>query len=778
MLHINPDKSLVQPLRLKQDADVIIPEDWLTKLGSCVADDVLKLDAGAKSEFIKNLNEKAGPDSTYSLKKCLHESLKVLYVVLTSPETPFDQKTALALKLVDGVANCAPGFHNRVNEAVVSLSIPEDLDELLAVQRQAIVSNAASLAVYELEKAGTLNLATEVHTYNRFFEVACSMGYGVRLLNDNDIYHGQLSVAEIEKKLKATFARQYTVFQILNTLLEQIEQLVKGKGYAGRREEGYAYEDFQKFDDRFLKPYVSMFADQLFESIEDENYVPVVQAIAWRNVKTVLLKKMREEQYFIFTPQEEALLKALASDSDIPPALSPEALSLITTPNECVQALVFFNEWPVKKKANLVSFCFKNKSIAGQKALMEKLEKVPALHAELSQTPALQQLYLSRAIEENNLDKVKALVRQGVDINPVLGILLGKQQSAVLWWLHEDKAIRAAITPQGLQAGIPEGKHYGKMVAEVLVSSRKGCQLLLEDERLQALCPKEIAGRSLKDYLNQAAARQDFKTAGFFAALPHPLVKQFLQHIVYGEQAEAEQLLKNNRDLHHLLLTSEAKVEDYSGRIIKGTALRIALGAEDVHYHENEICMVEMLVPYINSLPNGEEEMAKQIAEQFPDGYEEQERQRIQADEAALRAVVEAIGASENDANCDAALQTFYDYLKPIGVIKTGKHFYTQLLETAFALYDQKYDEFGGWDSRKNNMFWRKVIGHIQRYLPACYAQAFCQGLYDIVEEGTKLSRTLELRNDRGVRFYPLDLNPASRLGFAYAIAGQAFPVS
>jgi hypothetical protein len=68
-------------------------------------------------------------------------------------------------------------------------------------------------------------------------------------------------------------------------------------------------------------------------------------------------------------------------------------------------------------------------------------------------------------------------------------------------------------------------------------------------------------------------------------------------------------------------------------------------------------------------------------------------------------------------------------------------------------------------------MFWQKVIGYIQRYLPACYAQAFCQGLYDIVDEGKKLSRSLEHqynKYNKRVKFYPLDLNPVFRLGVNY----------
>ncbi|WP_267256842.1 hypothetical protein [Coxiella endosymbiont of Ornithodoros maritimus] len=50
----------------------------------------------------------------------------------------------------------------------------------------------------------------------------------------------------------------------------------------------------------------------------------------------------------------------------------------------------------------------------------------------------------------------------------------------------------------------------------------------------------------------------------------------------------------------------------------------------------------------------------------------------------------------------------------------TGEHFNIQLLTEAFKLYGRKYDIFGGFGSDKNNLCWRKFIGYLQRFLPAC----------------------------------------------------------
>src|SRR3990167_5534987 len=138
--------------------------------------------------------------------------------------------------------------------------------------------------------------------------------------------------------------------------------------------------------------------------------------------------------------------------------------------------------------------------------------------------------------------------------------------------------------------------------------------------------------------------------------------------------------------------------------------------------------MTEMILRHFKRLPNSDETIAAQVRAQFPEGWERHEAERAEQDIVELRKVVDAIAHAGEDDNCDTALQAFRDYLeRPQGVIKTGKHFNIQLLVEAFKLYDANYDRFGGWGSHQNNLFWRKVIGYVQRFVPACYAQAFCQ---------------------------------------------------
>lgn len=245
-----------------------------------------------------------------------------------------------------------------------------------------------------------------------------------------------------------------------------------------------------------------------------------------------------------------------------------------------------------------------------------------------------------------------------------------------------------------------------------------------------------------------------------------------LLHITRGEQKEAEEIIKKDP----AILLNTGTVIDYSEREIEGTPYRIALGAEDVKVSKGkkEECMVEMLERYLRKLTNGEFEILKQQAEQFSKGSKEAEEKKHEEDLAELKKITHAIEAANSDADCKKALDEFREYLRPKNIIKSGKHFNVRMLAEAFKLYDKNYYHFGGSGCRKNNLYLQQVIGHIQRYLPACYAQVFCQGLYFIVDRRHTLKRCLILPD--GFRYYPLDSDPSFRLGYECAIPGMIVP--
>ena len=783
MQRINPDKGFIQiaAKRRKVEAGSSIPTDWLVKLGNLIADDILKMDANTKSEFINDLDKKAGDRSTYTFKASLHESMQTLYSVLADATTPFDQKRALADKIVEGVAKCVPGFENRCNECIESLTQVGNLDEMLSVIRQSIVSNVASQAIvtYKNKDPDGIN---EPHTYNRFFVIAITMGYGVRPLNPNDIYQGVLSDQIIEHKLKKAFASHYTLFNILNSVMDQLQSLTRSFGYQGRINEGYDYKKFSDLYDKygcsFLKPFIGDFpAEKLWvvkEGTEDDD-VPVNLDINWVEIKKALLNHLRINDYFRFTVGEEKLLEGMAghpaSLSDMP----TEAIStLFPNDDELVFGLQFYSECSAETKAALVLAYLKGKSEEEQNTVIKKLERIPSLSKDLQFVPAMKPVYsaylqseLLIAVKEDKFDKVKSLIARGADVNVVLGDLMVNHKAAIM----SDPNMRRTINKTGLSATIPAGKNKGKTVAESWVNSKRGRYCLLQDLPLQGLFPDMIAGQSKASWLMQAEKEKPVQSARLFVP-ENPRVTQFLQHVVYGEKKEAEEMLKAHPEMRQVLLTGKAKVKDHAGRKIKGTALQIALGAKDVSIGPHEE-MAEMLERYLNQLPDGKTEITKQIAEQFPAGWEQQEEARKKADSAALKRVFERIQASTNDADGEAAVKEFKAYLarQKDGVIKTGFHFNEQLFKEAMALCEDNYINFGGFGSKKNRLAAIKVIGGIEWLFTNNLAQAACDGISKIMEKKATLSRSLKLDYPAGLPFFHLDLGSAH---YVYTEAGFA----
>ncbi len=242
-----------------------------------------------------------------------------------------------------------------------------------------------------------------------------------------------------------------------------------------------------------------------------------------------------------------------------------------------------------------------------------------------------------------------------------------------------------------------------------------------------------------------------------------------LNHIVRGEQKEAEQIIIK----YPQCLYIEGEVSDYSKRRIRGKPLQVALGAGDVDVDQQRAGgMVEMIIRILSDRPNGKEEIAKQVNEQFPEKQKKIEQQENINDLAALKKVVKAI-EDNTDKNYKDALDEFHIYLqsKTDCVHTKGNHFNEQLLIEAFKLHNKKYTQFGEMTGQsKSNLFWVKVIGFIQRFLPACDAQAFCQDTSSIMKHGEPLCRSLQMRYSENYTFFPLDSRPNYRLGFNYAI--------
>jgi len=202
----------------------------------------------------------------------------------------------------------------------------------------------------------------------------------------------------------------------------------------------------------------------------------------------------------------------------------------------------------------------------------------------------------------------------------------------------------------------------------------------------------------------------------------------------------------------------------FSGQRIRGSALGIALGAEDVSRatHPDE-GMAEMLITELRKLPEGEAYIDNQIKAQFPEGWEAKEDAKHAADLIALRKIREAIKVSRSNADPEliAAIHEFKEYIEPKGIIERGKHWNARLLQAALQIGWDKW--FG--DNRKDDFFYNQVVGSIDTHTPTNYAMAQAQGLCYLLEKNEKFNRSLEYRQNRGNYYYPLSAVAGFRLG-------------
>lgn len=218
---------------------------------------------------------------------------------------------------------------------------------------------------------------------------------------------------------------------------------------------------------------------------------------------------------------------------------------------------------------------------------------------------------------------------------------------------------------------------------------------------------------------------------------PTKIFKELAQHIVRGEKKELEQKLQTLYEkkpaLLQTCLKSRILVQDFSGRRIEGTPLQLCLGAVDVSRSISpQEGMLFSVITFLKEFPNADAEIKKQVIQQFPLGWKEQWKERVQRDSAALHKVVKAIkDAPEVETkslkegfdilvkSCEPALNEFREYLNSTirETIKTGKHFNMFLFIEAWSL---DADISVNFHPAKRLLFWRSVMGYIERFLPAC----------------------------------------------------------
>ncbi|EKD70420.1 MAG: hypothetical protein ACD_46C00539G0008 [uncultured bacterium] len=237
---------------------------------------------------------------------------------------------------------------------------------------------------------------------------------------------------------------------------------------------------------------------------------------------------------------------------------------------------------------------------------------------------------------------------------------------------------------------------------------------------------------------------------------------KLLEHVLKGEKQAVIDILNKYKHPALLFLFRKAIAKDYSGRTINASPYQAALGAEDTD-------MLVMMETYFDKITDGRKQALKQYKEQFPNGVK---NARCDFNFRPLITVIknDIFANHQPNETTKKELQKFQDYFTPkaTDVIKTGKHFNMNALIKAFEIYNQNYGSGSWWSEDQSSLFWRQVIGYLQRLVPACYAQAFCQGLYNVVEEKKPLVRDFKL--DNGAVYYPLDRDHTSLLGKDFGV--------
>jgi hypothetical protein len=700
-----------------------------------------------KEAFINEFNRHAGPKSTYSLKSQLLDSLRKLYCIYTHENTNADQQFLIASRIHEDITQCSPGFNDRVNFLLTLFDMPQNLDELLAKARFHLVDKIA--------RTFAQKNAQGVHVHSRFFMIAERFGYGVSAINEKDLYlhtgSSDKSDEDIEKVLAEGFKNRFGLFGMVNALREQIENVMTTQGYNGRNEKGYEGGVYLKLIE-IVKHFIDIKdGTELLEM--DEDTQTLVIDINWQRIRSALFLKLIEECYVDLSPEEATVL------SSLPIITNHQVLNtLIPNGHELAQCLEYFSEWAIEQKAALVIAYLKDKTPKDQEAILSILDdQAPQLTKQLKSQPDLQQIYYTIAIRKGDIAAVKSHIEKGADINAALGLLFnGDHKSDTLYWLHDNKLIVAAINSDGMKAVIPNGKYKGKTVAEALVSTKKGRQLLLENPDSQKLLPGN-------DWLQQA--HEDKKKVvnvieGFFKK-PDPLVIQLGQYIAYGDMAKAEELLKANPTCLEKLFTEKVSgIKDYSRLKHKGTVFQLALSAMD-----DEMC--EMLAKYIN-----QDEVTRQYKAVFPEGHEKYYAGQKPFDFTGIVNAISNSGEGDVEKALDLELPNLTALWGALEQFRTNftersnqeTVFNPQHLIKAFELYDQKFDS---WNWKQRDLFWRQVIGYVQRHVPANIAMDIAQGLYYRLEEKEKPKRSFKFRYGNN-SIFPLSFDSLSGLGYEF----------
>lgn len=229
--------------------------------------------------------------------------------------------------------------------------------------------------------------------------------------------------------------------------------------------------------------------------------------------------------------------------------------------------------------------------------------------------------------------------------------------------------------------------------------------------------------------------------------------------VVCGRQDSVELTLEAMPTL--LLIKNEG--QDYSGRKIIGTPFQAALGAGDQRMWESMMGFFTVLEKK-GVIDSAQKEMKRQFDDQFPQGIKDTPFTDLLP---LYNELADAIISNQD--NSDSAIALFRSEITKHREITSGKHFNMQHLTAAYQSYINNFNRLKTHDNR--DKFWQKVIGYVQRQMPANCMQEFLSGVASIIKDPDLFKRTLKTKN--GIQLFP-QASSDTGLGFDYAIT--SFP--
>ena len=281
--------------------DLVITSKKITSILKLSVTETTKFDAVTIELNIYNkLNQCMGLTSRYVNKHKLIESFLQLQSYFLDDTINDEMKVPLVHKLYEEILTCPSGFHNRVEEIIISLFRPKTISEFLYSQRITIIDKIAR------------KISSNVHTYNSVFAYAHTINFGIEPLCQDehavDLSDYNMHVIEL------TINKNYTALGILNELFINIDsELRTYYAYHGHNNDGYKYGDINKIVN-FLQNLFNekiTYEDLLLTNDRDEIY-----DLNWLAIKNILLNTLLKEQYVFFEQQEIEFFQALYNDTD------------------------------------------------------------------------------------------------------------------------------------------------------------------------------------------------------------------------------------------------------------------------------------------------------------------------------------------------------------------------------------------------------------------------------------------------------------------------------